>query len=255
MRISRLYLEGDYQANQTIPLPKEQAHYALTVLRLKNNFAMEAFNGKGFLATGKLLVTSRRSADFQIESITQPQTESPLNLTLVQGISKGDRMDYSIQKSVELGVTRIQPILTERCDVKLPPDKFEKRQQQWQAIAINACEQSGRTVVPTIQPIQTYTEWLAQSPPPSSQTLLGLVLDPYAQQTLKHIKNPNDSENSSPPIQLLIGPEGGLTEQEVHCATQMGLTSITLGPRILRTETAGPAVIAILQALWGDFSR
>ncbi|MCF6254188.1 MAG: RsmE family RNA methyltransferase, partial [Thiomicrorhabdus sp.] len=130
MRISRLYLEGDYQANQTLSLPKEQAHYALTVLRLKNNYAIEAFNGKGSLATGKLIVTSRRTADFQIETVTQPQTESPLNLTLVQGISKGDRMDYSIQKAVELGVTQIQPVLTERCDVKLPAEKFEKRQQQ-----------------------------------------------------------------------------------------------------------------------------
>ena len=254
MRISRLYLEGDYQAKQTLPLPKEQAHYALTVLRLKNNYLIEAFNGKGLQATGKLIVTSRRSAYFQIERVTHPQVESPLNLTLVQGISKGDRMDYSIQKSVELGVTRIQPILTERCDVKLPPEKFKKRQQQWQAIAINACEQSGRTIVPTILPIQTYTEWLAQSfPPPSSQILLGLVLDPYAQQTLNHIEKPKVFENSPPPIQLLIGPEGGLTEQEVQSATQIGLTPITLGPRVLRTETAGPAVIAILQALWGDF--
>jgi len=158
------------------------------VLRLKNNYAIEAFNGKGLLATGKLIVTSRRTADFQIETVTQPQTESPLNLTLVQGISKGDRMDYSIQKAVELGVTQIQPVLTERCDVKLPAEKFEKRQQQWQAIAINACEQSGRTVVPQILPIQSYSNWLAQklSPP-----LFGLVLDPYAKQTLKHLSTQN----------------------------------------------------------------
>ena len=246
MRISRLYLEGDYQANQTLPLPKEQVHYALTVLRLKNNYVLEAFNGKGLLATGKLIITSRRSADFLIESVSKPQTESPLNLTLVQGISKGDRMDYSIQKSVELGVTSIQPILTERCDVKLPPEKFEKRQQQWQAIAINACEQSGRTVVPRILPIQTYAEWLAQKFPPP---LFGLVLDPYAKQTLKTL----EYQTFSPPIHLLIGPEGGLTDTEVQHATQVGLTPITLGPRILRTETAGPAVIAILQTLWGDF--
>ncbi len=245
MRISRLYLEGDYQVNQTLPLPKEQAHYALTVLRLKNNYIIEAFNGKGLLATGKLIITSRRSANFQIESVSQPQTESPLNLTLVQSISKGDRMDYCIQKSVELGVTSIQPILTERCDVKLPPEKFEKRQQQWQAIAINACEQSGRTVVPTVLPIQTYTQWLAQK---NSPPLFGLVLNPYAKQTLKTLAIPKNL----PPIHLLIGPEGGLSEQEVQKATQAGLTSITLGPRILRTETAGPAVIAILQALWGD---
>ncbi len=248
MRISRLYLEGDYQANQTLSLPKEQAHYALTVLRLKNNFAIEAFNGKGLLATGKLIVTSRRSADFHIETVSQPQTESPLDITLVQAISKGDRMDYSIQKAVELGVTHIQPILTEHCDVKLTHDKFEKRQQQWQSIAINACEQSGRTTVPTIHPIQTYADWLQETAQKSSP-LFGLVLDPYAPHTLKTLEYPN----FSPPIQLLIGPEGGLTETEVQHAKQAGLTPIQLGPRILRTETAGPAVIAILQSLWGDF--
>lgn len=248
MRISRLYLEGDYQANCTLPLPKEQAHYALTVLRLKNHFAIETFNGKGDVASGKLIVTSRRTADFYIERVSQPQTESPLNITLVQAISKGDRMDYSIQKAVELGVTAIQPILTECCDIKLSPEKYEKRLQHWQTIAINACEQSGRTMVPTIHPIQTYAEWLAQkiSPP-----LFGLILDPYAPQSLKQIDYPN----FSPPIQLLIGSEGGLTENEVQQAKQAGFIPIQLGPRILRTETAGPAVIAILQALWGDFSR
>jgi 16S rRNA (uracil1498-N3)-methyltransferase len=136
MRISRLYLEGSYQANQTIALPKEQAHYALTVLRLKNDYVIEAFNGQGLLATGKLIVTSRRTADFQIESVEQSNNESPLNTVLVQGISKGDRMDTSIQKAVELGVTAIQPIFTERCDVKLEADKLEKRRNQWQAIVI-----------------------------------------------------------------------------------------------------------------------
>lgn len=244
MRVTRLFLEGHYQANQTITLPKEQAHYALTVLRLKNDYIIEAFNGEGLLAKGKLKVTSRRTADFEIESVEQTQNESPINTVLVQGISKGDRMDYSIQKAVELGVTAIQPIFTERCDVKLQNDKLEKRRTQWQAIVINACEQSGRTIVPEIRPIQTYQAWLDTLTQP-----FGFVLDPYAKQSLKTVLQPEITA----PIHLLIGPEGGLTEGEVSQAQQAGLTPVQLGPRVLRTETAGPAVLAILQTLWGDF--
>jgi len=247
MRISRLFLPGDYQENQSIALPKEQAHYALTVLRLKNDYVLEAFNGEGLLATGKLIVTSRRTADFQIEKITEPKTESPLNLTLVQGISRGDRMDYTIQKAVELGVTCIQPLITERCEVKLSEDKIEKRRAQWQSIAINACEQSGRTVIPQIRSILNYSTWLEM------QTVhdqpFGLVLDPYAKDRLATVQQP--PENIA--IHLLIGPEGGLTDLEVQQAKQAGLSPVQLGPRILRTETAGPAVLAILQSLWGDF--
>ncbi len=246
MRISRLFLEGNYQENLTIPLPKEQAHYALTVLRLKNDYVIEAFNGQGLLATGKLIVTSRRTADFHIESVTKSDRESPLKTVLVQGISKGDRMDTSIQKAVELGVTAIQPIFTERCDVKLEVDKLEKRRDQWQAIVINACEQSGRTVVPKVLPIQSYQAWLAAQK--SGQPIFGLVLDPYAENSLKTVTSPTVNT----PIQLLIGPEGGLTETEVQQATQIGLTAVQLGPRVLRTETAGPAILAILQTLWGD---
>lgn len=249
MRIARLYLEGHYQANQIVPLPKEQAHYVLTVLRLKNAFQMEAFNGQGLLAKGTLEVTSRRTANFHIDSVETSDCESPLNTVLVQGISKGDRMDTSIQKAVELGVTAIQPIFTERCDVKLAHDKLEKRRNQWQTIAINACEQSGRTVVPNVLPIQTYQAWL-DSQNTDGQTSFGLVLDPYAQNSIKTIAAPQNNT----PINLLIGPEGGLTDNEVNLAESIGLTRVQLGPRVLRTETAGPAILAILQTLWGDFN-
>lgn len=246
MRISRLFLEGHYQVDQTISLPKEQAHYALTVLRLKNGYEIEAFNGEGLLATGKLVVTGRKTADLHIETVTETNSESPLNIVLVQGISRGDRMDHSIQKSVELGVTAIQPVFTDRCEVKLQGDKLEKRRGQWQHIAVNACEQSGRTVIPKVLPIQSYQEWLSEQE--STVSVFGLVLDPYAENTLKTVSAPSEETN----IQLLIGPEGGLTEEEVQQASQAGLTPIQLGPRVLRTETAGPAVLAILQALWGD---
>lgn len=250
MRKSRLFLPGDYQANQTLELSKEQAHYVLTVLRLKAGTQIEAFNGKGMVAQGKLDVTGRRSANLIIEACLDAEaslsSESPLNTVLVQGISRGDRMDHSIQKSVELGVTAIQPVFTERCEVKLQGEKLEKRRQQWQTIAINACEQSGRNVLPDILAIKTLKDWIADRP----EQHLSLVLDPLANQSLSQIKKPE----TNTPIYCLIGPEGGLSDDEIVWAKQHNFTPLQLGPRVLRTETAGPATIAILQAFWGDLS-
>lgn len=245
MRISRLYLDATLKANACITLSKEQAHYALTVLRLKNGSVIEAFDGKGTLAHGTLEHTSRRSADFVIQTLEHVDNESPLNTVLVQGISRGDRMDQSIQKAVELGVSAIQPVFTERCEVKLKGDKLEKRRQQWQTIAINACEQSGRNVLPEILPIMSLEEWLTEQ-----TSCFGLVLDPYASNHLSHLKPPP----LSAAIHLFVGPEGGLTAEEVDKITANGAIPVQLGPRVLRTETAGPAILAILQTLWGDFA-
>lgn len=245
MRVPRLYLPGDYQPQQVIALAKEQVHYVLTVLRLKNQHPVEVFNGQGLQAKGTLIVTGRRSADLCIESLSQPQTESHLNTVLVQSISRGDRMDTSIQKAVELGVSQIQPVFSERCEVKLNADKLEKRRAQWQQIVISACEQSGRCMVPEILPIQTYQAWLNSI---ENQPAFGFVLDPYAKETLQTVQQPAIDT----PIHLLVGPEGGLTAEEVEQATQHGLTAIQLGPRVLRTETAGPAILAGLQLIWGD---
>lgn len=245
MRISRLYLQADYIAGQTLELSKEQAHYALTVLRLKNGTIIEVFNGKGSVARGQIMTASRRSAHVIIEELLDIQNESPLKTILVQGISRGDRMDYSIQKAIELGVSAIQPVFTERCEVKLKADKLEKRQQQWQTIVINACEQSGRNVVPKILPIADLSQWLEQQSP----DLFGLVMDPRANHTLATVAKPP----AKTPVHILVGPEGGLTDDEIITSSNAGFTSIQLGPRILRTETAGPATLAIIQALWGDF--
>jgi len=243
MRIPRLYLPGDYAPEQVIALSKEQVHYVLTVLRLKNQHPVEVFNGLDTQAKGTLIVTGRRSADLCIETVSIPNVESPLSTILVQSISRGDRMDTSIQKAVELGVTQIQPIFSERCDVKLTEDKLEKRRTQWQQIVVSACEQSGRCRMPEILPIQTYQAWLEPL-----ENAFGLVMDPYAQHNLQTVTVPKKDET----IHLLVGPEGGLTPQEVEQACQKGLTAIQLGPRVLRTETAGPAILAGIQLLWGD---
>lgn len=244
MRIPRFYLPADYTAGQTLNLSKEQAHYALTVLRMKNQRPLELFNGRGLQANATLIATGRRTADVCIESVSSPQKESPLHTVLLQGISKGDRMDYTLQKTVELGVTTIQPLFTEYCDVALDAEKSEKKQQQWQDIVISACEQSGRNVVPKVLTPLTLAQWFSEN-----ASACGLILDPYAQKKIKELPN----TMSEKPIHLLIGPEGGLSDAEVLFAQQQGFTAVQLGPRILRTETAGITVLSILQHLWGDF--
>ncbi|MBF6057817.1 MULTISPECIES: 16S rRNA (uracil(1498)-N(3))-methyltransferase [Thiomicrorhabdus] len=242
MRISRFYLPGDY-SHDRLELPKEQCHYALTVLRLKNGFVVEIFNGEGDCARGTIEVHGRHQADILITERLDTDSESPLDSTLVQCISKGDRMDYSIQKCVELGISRIQPVFSERCEVKLDGDKLQKRREQWQQIVINACEQSGRNLVPQVMPTCTLQDYLQSFNPTKC---LGIIGDPYAQQDLKQLPNPKNG------ISLLIGPEGGLSEDEVALAVNSGFQAVCLGPRVLRTETAGPALLAISQSLWGD---
>ncbi|MBN2646386.1 MAG: 16S rRNA (uracil(1498)-N(3))-methyltransferase [Thiotrichales bacterium] len=244
MRIPRLYLPADYAIGAELPLEREQAHYVLTVLRLKNQHRLQLFDGQGQQAEAILHSHGRREASIQITHVSWAQNESPLNTILLQGISRGDRMDYSIQKAVELGVSAIQPLFTERCEVKLEGDKLEKRRSQWQSIAISACEQSSRAKVPTLLPLLTFNDFFSQETP-----LAGVVCDPYAQLGLQQLAAPNLSQ----PWHLLVGPEGGLSEAEVTLAVSRGLNAVQLGPRILRTETAGPAMLAIAQALWGDW--
>lgn len=245
MRISRFYLPADYQSGQTLILSKEQAHYALTVLRLKDGHQIEVFDGHGQYALAVIHHTSRRSAEVTLGKIERASNESPLSTTLVQGISKGDRMDYSLQKAVELGVQSIQPVFSQRVDVKLTAEKLDKRRQQWQSIVINACEQAGRAYVPEVQPLITLDEFFAMH---AELALQGVVCDPYADTTLTNLESPELNR----PVHILVGPEGGLTPQEVTTAVTHGFSAVRLGPRILRTETAGPAMLAIAQSLWGD---
>lgn len=247
MRTVRLYQPGLYQAGQTLALSKDRMHYALNVLRLKSGQAITAFNGEGQLAEAILAVNSRRDAQLNVLSVEPCIAKTPLQTTLVQAISRGDRMDHSIQKAVELGVTTIQPVFSAHCEVKLNSDKREKRRQQWQNIVINACEQSGQNRVPKVETIQTYSEWLSQF---TSTPFYCICLDPLASKALPDLPQPEANQ----PVHILVGPEGGLTAEEIEQAQNAGAFDIKLGPRILRTETAGPALLAILQAKWGDLS-
>jgi 16S rRNA (uracil1498-N3)-methyltransferase len=244
MRIPRLYVPGDYQPDQTLALSTEQAHYLMPVLRLKAEHPLEVFDGQGHQARATLVPESKKQAKVALEEIFELNRESPLQTTLVQSVSKGDRMDYSLQKAVELGVSEIQPVLTEHSMVRLTPEKAQKRQQQWQAIVIHACEQCGRTIVPPVRPLKTYQAWLKDQP---DEAINGLVLDPRAQHALSDLSPPQS------PMAFLVGPEGGLSDAEIDQAMEKGLKAIALGPRVLRTETAGVTLLAAMQTLWGDF--
>ena len=169
--------------------------------------------------------------------------ESRLDVTLAQCVSKGDRMDYTIQKAVELGVSRIAPLLSERSVVKLDAERWDKKLEHWQGVIASACEQSGRVRLPTLLPVQKLGAWLAE--PTTESTMLKLTLAPTASAALRDLPSPAAAC-------LLIGPEGGLSDGEIAHSAQAGFVGLRLGPRVLRTETAGVAALAAMQALWGD---
>ncbi|MBE1299215.1 MAG: 16S rRNA (uracil(1498)-N(3))-methyltransferase [Alteromonadaceae bacterium] len=241
MRIPRLFVDQTLAVDEEIPLSKELSNYVVNVLRLKDASPVVLFNGDGNEYSAELEILSKRSVNVRVDSKLGISCESPLPIHLGQGISKGDRMDMVIQKSVELGVTEISPIITERCNVKLDDERWQKKQQHWQKIAISACEQCGRNVVPTIHAPITLAQWLSQS-----TNQLRLTLNPTAEKRLARLDVPKEG------IRVLIGPEGGLSDQEIFQAAETGFNDVSLGPRILRTETAALAVISILQANYGD---
>jgi 16S rRNA (uracil1498-N3)-methyltransferase len=243
MRSIRLYLAGDYpNIGQSLALPDEARHYIATVLRARDGFNVTLFNGLGVTAQATLQL-GKKEASVRIDVLTTDTSmESPLQLTLVQGISRGERMDTSIQKATELGVTAIQPLFTQYCEVKLEDgDKTAKRMAHWQQVIVSACEQSGRTIVPKLYHPLSFIDWLNTHPQ-------GLVLDPYEGQRLRELSSIQFEKAQC----LLVGPEGGLSDREVEQALATGMRGVKLGARILRTETAGPAAIAALQSLFGD---
>ncbi len=201
------------------------------------------FNGEGHAWQARLVSVSKRNAAAKIETSLADNPESPLPVHLGLGISKGERMDYAIQKAVELGVTEITPLFTRYSMVKLDDKRKNKRHQHWQGIIIGACEQCGRNQLPLLHPAQDNSTWLTMI-----DTDKKLLLDPLATQKLNEI-------NSQPhSISLYIGPEGGLSEDEIDAAKQAGFTGIRLGPRILRTETAVVAALTAVQFTWGDLN-
>ncbi|HGH6804620.1 16S rRNA (uracil(1498)-N(3))-methyltransferase [Neisseria meningitidis] len=239
----RFYLPENLSVGQTVALPDNIVRH-LNVLRVRPNENITLFDGKGKAHAAQLTVLEKRRAEAEILHEDTTDNESPLNITLIQSISSGDRMDFTLQKSVELGVTAIQPVISERCIVRLDGERAAKRLARWQEIVISACEQSGRNTVPPVLPIIGYREALDKMPSESTK----LIMSINRARKLADIRQPSGA------IVFMVGPKGGWTEQEEQQAFEAGFQAVTLGKRILRTETAPLAALAAMQTLWGDFA-
>lgn len=238
--MTRIHVPLPLAAGTSLDLPDEAARHVAQVLRMRVGEPLVLFNGEGGEYQATITATGRRDVAVSIDSFDPVDRESRLDITLVQCVSKGERMDYTVQKAVELGVSHILPLLSERSVVKLDAERWDKKLEHWRGIAASACEQSGRTRLPEVAPVQKLDAWLA-----TRDAALRLVLAPTESVSLKAL----------PPaasIALLIGPEGGLSDNEIAAARRAGCVGIGLGPRVLRTETAGVAALAALQLLWGD---
>ena len=243
MQIPRIYQNQVLAVDQLLLLNDSAKHHLLNVLRLNTGAKLIIFNGEKGQFSGSIQSINKQRCEVLLESFADIDHESPLTLHLGQVISKGERMDFTIQKAVELGVSQITPLFSERCNVKLNAERLVKRMDHWQKIMIHACEQCNRNRLPILHPALSLEQWLLNS---SAQ--LKLILHPEGQ-SLSTLA----SRQSITDIQLVIGPEGGLTDQEIQLASNQQFTTIQLGHRILRTETAAIAAITACQFIWGDF--
>lgn len=239
MRLSRFFIDAPLSLGR-LELPEAQAHYIGRVLRLAAGDAVQLFDGSGREFVGELVEVGKKSVQVELREQFAGLAESPLRIHLGQGLSRGERMDWAIQKATELGVAHITPIVSERCEVRLKDERADKRLTHWQQIAISACEQCGRSVLPSIHPPMLLGDWLART-----EAELKLVLHPFAEPLTSHARPAS--------LAFLIGPEGGLSEAEVAAAQHAGYQAARLGPRVLRTETAPVAALSVAQQLWGDF--
>ncbi len=242
MRISRLYTSDALNVGSTVELDETSGHYVRNVLRLSKGSELILFNGEGVDYHAVLSLVSRKSVIAKIGEGLARDCESRLKISLALGISRGERMDLAIQKSVELGVNQIIPLITERCVVKFNNDRGEQKCQHWRKIARHACEQCGRSKLPNVAEPEFFSDWL------ESSTGFKLLLDPTAETSLKQV-HPDKSN-----ICILSGPEGGFSASELAEAKEAKFIGVRMGPRILRTETAALAAISVVQGLWGDLA-
>lgn len=237
----RIFYRGNLNINSAVLLDENASNHLLRVLRLKPGAQLVLFNGLNDEEyNAELMAIQKRQAEVKIQSVQITQRESPLKIYLGQGISRAERMDYTLQKSVELGVYQITPLFTERCGVELSGERLQKRVEHWQQVVISACEQSGRCYVPVIEHPKDIAQWLAEL-----KVDLSLVADP---KSTKHLNDFHKAEK----LALLCGPEGGLSEAELALVKRYKMQNFSLGPRILRTETAALTAISLMQQQWGD---
>ena len=241
MRIPRIFTDSPLAVGSQCQLDDNAANHVGRVLRMQAGQALLLFNGDGQDYRATITEAGKKHVQVDVTEAAENETESPLRVILAQTLSKGDRMDYAVQKAVEMGVSEIVPLTTERCDVKLKGDREDKRLRHWQQVAISAAEQCGRARVPLIRPVMTVQQWLEHA----QACDLRLVLHHRTEQSLNTLEKPSS-------IALMIGPEGGLTAEEIALAEDNGFLPVALGPRVLRTETAPVAAIGLCQWLWGD---
>ncbi len=243
MRIPRCYEPQPMNTGESQMLGDSNVQHLARTLRMRAGDQVMLFNGDGQEYLASLLEVDKRSVRVSIEGCETPDRESPLQIQIGQALSRGERMDYAIQKATELGMVCMTPLFSERCEVKLNSERQDKRLRHWQQVAISACEQSLRCSVPQIDAPYTLEHWVR-----TVKADLKLVLHHHSARALGDLPRPSS-------IALLIGPEGGLTETEVKLAMESGFQPVAFGPRVLRTETAPIVAQAILQYHWGDMGR
>lgn len=242
MRISRIHTTESLQLSQTVTLENDRRHYLVQVLRLKEGDTVHVFNAQDGEFVGEIESVSKQAVAIKLTQPVENKTESPIVIHLGQALVSRDKMDLIIQKAVELGVHSVTPILTEHANVKLKSERLDKRLAHWQAVAVSACEQSGRLQVPTIHAPVSLNEWVN-----NNQSELKLILEPVAEKKWA-------VQQAVQSVSILVGPEGGFSQQEIEVAMQRQFEAVRLGPRILRTETAAMSSIALIQYEFGDFS-
>ncbi|MCX7185304.1 MAG: 16S rRNA (uracil(1498)-N(3))-methyltransferase [Nitrosospira sp.] len=255
MTFPRFYCPGEITAGRSIELPASAAHHAARVLRLEQGDQITLFNGNGGEFSAIIARIDKSGVMVAVEKQFDIERESPLNITLVQAVCASEKMDWIMQKAVELGVSRIQPIATRRSVVKLAGERADKRARHWQQIVASACEQCGRNHLPQVLPLLSLPDWLGEqmtvrkNPHAGVPGNLYFMLAPTAEKGLRDFPEATTAAT----LTLLVGPEGGLAPEEEAAARATGFVSLRLGGRILRTETAALAAVAALQTLWGDF--
>lgn len=243
MRVPRIYEPGPLSSHALLDLGEDGANHIGRVLRMQAGQELVLFDGRGGQYPATIQAVGKKQVTVQLAELDPVEVESPLAIHFGQVISRGDKMEFTIQKAVELGVTVITPLFSERCGVKLSGERLDKKLEQWQKIAISACEQCGRNRISEIRPAMELAAWLAE---PTAE--LKLNLHPRAPYSINTLPEPSHG------IRLLIGPEGGLSTAEIELAREHGFADMLLGPRVLRTETAGLTAITALQCRFGDLA-
>ncbi len=251
MRLSRIYQNSLFNIGETITLDERASHYLLHVLRIKLGYSLILFDGLGHSAEAIVQAFQKKTITVIIKKCFTEDVESPLKIHLYQGVCRGEKMDLVVQKAVELGVSAITPMMTERCQSSFDDKRRENRLEHWQQVIISACEQSGRSVLPVLNGFMNFSDY--------KNSQQAIVLHPEASNKLSACKIsspllfPTGEEGQRGFCDLLIGPEGGFSEFEIEYLISKQVTPVSMGARVLRSETAGLAAIAVLQALAGDF--